>query len=340
MDYGELKTAIQDYCQNSESSFVSNTPNFIRFAENTIFSAIDLPSKWKSILNLSLADGTSEYDLGPSTLAASTVTSGTSQGGVGVNLLFVPIDSAGSFTTGRTIDIALNDGSIFSPTLVSVSSSVFLNRDIMSLSEGIPGVPSVTAVDLGAAVTQAASTEYMGTGGVFDILSVRVSPVTPFSQTNGVDYGPVGYLLQKDYDFLLEAYPGTSLVATKGLPKYYAISSTGVSTSVPTLMSEPTLTIRFGPIPDEAYQATVTYYGKTSADSITSGADSVETWLSVSFPEVLLYGSLVQAYTYMKGEPDVIQMYEKQFLDGMTLLKNMTETRRNSNSFRPASSQG
>ncbi|HHZ81561.1 MAG TPA: hypothetical protein EYN64_02390 [Flavobacteriales bacterium] len=239
MDYGELKTAIQDYCQNSESSFVSNLPNFVRFAENTIFSAIDLPSKWKSILDLSLSDGTSEYDLGA--------------GGV-------------------------------------------------------------------------------GTAGAFDILSVRVSPVT--SQTNGVDYGPVDYLLQKDYDFLLEAYPGTLSVVTKGAPKYYAISSTGVSTS------EPTLTIRFGPIPDAAYQATVTYYGKTSSDSITSGADSVETWLSVSFPEVLLYGSLVQAYTYMKGEPDMIQMYEKQFLDGMTLLKNMTETRMDSSSFRPAASQG
>jgi|TARA_R110000765_G_scaffold237758_4_gene340404 hypothetical protein len=239
MDYGELKTAIQDYCQNSESSFVSNMPNFVRFAENTIFSAIDLPSKWKSTLDLPLVDGTSEYDL------------------------------------------------------------------------GVGGV---------------------GTAGVFDILSVRVSPIV--SQSSGVDYGPVDYLLQKDYDFLLEAYPGTVSAPTKGAPKYYAISSTGVVTS------ESSMNIRFGPIPDNPYQATITYYGKTSSDSITSGADSVETWLSVSFPEVLLYGSLVQAYTYMKGEPDMIQLYEKQFMDGLTLLKNITVTRMDSNSFRPASSQG
>ena len=51
-------------------------------------------------------------------------------------------------------------------------------------------------------------------------------------------------------------------------------------------------------------------------------------------PDVLLYGSLVQAYTYMKGEQDIIQLYDKQFLEGLGLLKNMGEARQPSDLYR------
>tara|TARA_R110002051_G_scaffold224969_1_gene287935 strand:- start:325 stop:603 length:279 start_codon:yes stop_codon:yes gene_type:complete len=80
---------------------------------------------------------------------------------------------------------------------------------------------------------------------------------------------------------------------------------------------------------------TVTYSQKTAAQSITGqGSETATTWLSVTFPDILLYGSLVQAYTYLKGEPDIIQLYEKQFMEGMALLKNVSSTRMDNDSYR------
>lgn len=225
-----MKTAIQQYCQNSEASFVSNIDSFIISAEDKIFAAVDLPSKWKSE------------------------------------------DS------------------------------------------------KMTVVD---------QSEYQLADGTIDILSVRITENVVASQSApGVEFGPVRYLLQKDYDFMLEAYPGSSTAITSGVPKYYAISDANVNSA------EPRLDIRLGPIPSAAnHQMTITYYGKTASDSLVT--TTAGTWLSVMFPDVLLYGALVQAYTYMKGSPDMIQWYEKQFMDGVMLLKNLSENRLNQDDYRP-----
>jgi len=177
-------------------------------------------------------------------------------------------------------------------------------------------------------ITESGTAEYELDNGVIDVLSVRVGE-TAVSSAEEVEKGPVRYLLRKDYDFLLEAYPGTDSAAYTALPIYYALSSARVNAS------NPAVTIRLGPIPDAIYPLTVDYYGKTAAESITSGSTpdvplTTQTWLSVTMPDVLLYGSLVQAYTFMKGEPDLIQMYQGQFMEGLGLLKNMGEARQTS----------
>ena len=168
---------------------------------------------------------------------------------------------------------------------------------------------------------------------MIDILSVRITEnVKPAQADPGVEFGPVRYLLQKDYDFLLEAYPGTSTDKTLGVPKYYAISDAKLATGSSPV--EPTLDIRLGPIPALAnHQMTITYYGKTSADSLVNS--TAGTWLSSAFPDILLYGSLVQAYTYMKGSPDMLQLYDKQFMEGVALLSNVTQNRLNQDDYRP-----
>ena len=172
------------------------------------------------------------------------------------------------------------------------------------------------------------STIAYGDIGVMSILSVRLSEnASAEDQLSGVEFGPVRYLLQKDYDFLLEAYPGSSSSSTKGIPSYYGISKSGIYTI------DPTLTIRVGPIPNNTYQMTVTYSRKASADSLVTS--TAGTWLSFSFPDVLLYGSLVQAYTYMKGSADMLQLYEKQFMEGVALLNNITQNRLNQDDYRP-----
>jgi len=179
-------------------------------------------------------------------------------------------------------------------------------------------------------VTAAATASYTLEAGVRDVLSVRIGQ-TAVSVAEDVEKGPVLYLLRKDYDFLLEAYPGTSDTASTGVPKYYAVSSASVSSASPTL-TNPTMEIRLGPIPDAIYPMTVNYYGKVATDSITDGVTSGGTstnvtWLSVTAPDVLLYGALVQAYIFMKGEPGMMEMYYKQFMEGVMMLKNLGEGR-------------
>jgi hypothetical protein len=67
---------------------------------------------------------------------------------------------------------------------------------------------------------------------------------------------------------------------------------------------------------------------------LTAGADSGTTWLSTNAPNALLYGSLYEAYIYMKGEPDMLQMYEKQFTEALSRLKDLAEARENSDAYR------
>jgi hypothetical protein len=103
--------------------------------------------------------------------------------------------------------------------------------------------------------------------------------------------GSESFLLQKDVNFLREYTPAAS---TTGLPKYYARLMTNNFIVAPTPNSNYTLELNY-------------YYRPTS---LTAGADSGTTWISTNAPFALLYGSLVEAYSFMKGEPDVIQGYE------------------------------
>ena len=68
--------------------------------------------------------------------------------------------------------------------------------------------------------------------------------------------------------------------------------------------------------------------------SLTAGADSGTTWLSTNAPFALLYGSLIEAYYYMKGEPDVIAQYEKNYVFYLQRLKDLGEARENEDAYR------
>jgi hypothetical protein len=166
--------------------------------------------------------------------------------------------------------------------------------------------------------------EYTLVDGSTDVLGIRLDETVPGDMSTG---GPFRYLLRKDVDFLFEAYPGSVSGLTKGIPKYYAV------TSAQNNAGEPTLTIRIGPTSDAAYKTEVEYYGKAVADSITDGGDSKATWLSVTYPSVLLYGALVDAYIFQKGEADVIAYYKEAFDTGISLIKNMSEKRQTTDTY-------
>jgi hypothetical protein len=125
--------------------------------------------------------------------------------------------------------------------------------------------------------------------------------------------GRFEYLLNKDVNFMRAAYPNPS---TTGLPQYYALFGPTVASSV--ISDE--LSFIVAPTPDAQYNVELHYY--YYPESITVAADG-RTWLGDNYDPVLLYGSLVEAYTYMKGEQDMMAYYEKKYQDAMMQLNRL-----------------
>ena len=121
------------------------------------------------------------------------------------------------------------------------------------------------------------------------------------------------FLLNKDVNFIRQAYPKATDTAT---PKYYALFGPTVSGS--TISNE--LSFILGPTPDSTYTVELHYY--YYPESITT-ASSGQTWLGDNFDTVLLYGSLVEAYTFMKGEPDLIGLYDGKYKEALALAKRL-----------------
>jgi len=127
--------------------------------------------------------------------------------------------------------------------------------------------------------------------------------------------GSESFLLQKDVNYLREYTPASS---TTGLPKYYARFDEN--------------NFMLAPTPNSNYTIELHYYYRPA--SITAGADSGTTWISTNAPFALLYGSLIEAYTFMKGEPDVLQNYNNTYLQYMERIKDLGEARENTDANR------
>lgn len=125
--------------------------------------------------------------------------------------------------------------------------------------------------------------------------------------------GTYEYLLNKDVNFMRAAYPNPS---TTGLPQYYALFGPTVASG--TVTDE--LSFILAPTPDLQYNVELHYY--YYPESITVAADG-RTWLGDNYDPVLLYGSLVEAYTYMKGEQDMMAYYDKKYQDAMMQLNRL-----------------
>jgi hypothetical protein len=125
--------------------------------------------------------------------------------------------------------------------------------------------------------------------------------------------GNYEYLLNKDVNFIRAAYPNPT---DEGLPRYYALFGPAVVTN--TITDE--LSFILGPTPDDAYGIELHYY--YYPESITVAADG-RTWLGDSYSPVLLYGTLVEAYTFLKGEADMIGQYEKKYQEAMGQLNRL-----------------
>jgi hypothetical protein len=123
--------------------------------------------------------------------------------------------------------------------------------------------------------------------------------------------GAYSFLLNKDVNFIREAYPTPTDTA---IPKYYALFGPTVSGS--TISNE--LSFILGPTPNATYSVELHYY--YYPESITTAST---TWLGDNFDSVLLYGSLVEAITYMKGEADMVALYDGKYKEALMLAKRL-----------------
>jgi len=120
--------------------------------------------------------------------------------------------------------------------------------------------------------------------------------------------GDYEYLLNKDVNFIRQAYPRAN---DTGIPKYYALFGAQSNDA-----NE--LSFILGPTPDAIYPVELHYY--YYPESIVTATN---TWLGDNFDSVLLYGSLVEAYTYMKGEQDMMALYNGKYQEALALAKRL-----------------
>lgn len=208
MNYTQLQTAIQQYTENTESTFVSNIPNFVIDAENIINNTVQLPAFRKNV-------------------------------------------------TGET------------------------TQDFQYLN-----IPS----------------------DFLSVFSIAVMDINnPTSMVNNYRY-----LLNKDVNYIREAFPFPGVT---GVPQYYALFSNN--------------SFILGPTPDQCYHIELHYFAYPP--SITVAGTS---WVGTNFPNVLLWGSLVNAYIYMKGEPDLIQTYQQKFEEALARLKQLADSKDREDAYR------
>jgi hypothetical protein len=127
------------------------------------------------------------------------------------------------------------------------------------------------------------------------------------------------FLLNKDVNFIREAYPSSTAT---GLPKHYAIF--GPQSNLVTSLS-----YLLGPTPNAAYPVELHYYYYPES-IVTAGT----TWLGTNFDSALLNGALVEAIRFMKGDQDLVKLYQDLYVQSIALLKNLGDGKQRADAYR------
>ena len=180
-------------------------------------------------------------------------------------------------------------------------------------------VSSATNLEIGQAVYGTG----IGTGAVVALIvgtTITLSVANSGTVSGALTFqGDYLYLLSKDVNFIREVYPSPTATAK---PKYYAIFG-------PVYNNVNELSFILGPTPDISYKAELHYY-YYPVSIVTAGT----TWISENFSSSLLYGSLVEAYTFMKGEADMMALYDAKYKESLALLQNLGQGKQRGDSYR------
>ena len=200
-----------------------------------------------------------------------------------------------AYTENQFPDTYLADGS-------AVTSTQQINRIIEQAEQRIYNSVQIPSLRKNVTGSTATNNKYLSCPG--DFLSVYSMAVIDAT-------GAYEYLLNKDVNYIRQAYPTPTDTA---IPKYYALF--GPTTSGTTITNE--LSFILGPTPDAVYGVELHYY-YYPASIVTAGTS----WLGDNFDTVLLYGCLVEAYTFMKGEQDLIALYNTKYMEALALAKRL-----------------
>ena len=207
-----------------------------------------------------------------------------------------------SYTENQFPDVYLADGSV-------ETSTTQINRLIEQAEQRIYNTIQFPSIRKNQYSAITANNKYISLPN--DFLAVySLALVTGVTSAN-LDTGTFTFLLNKDVNFIREAYPTPN---STGEPKYYALFGPRINGTA--ITNE--LSLILGPTPDASYYVELHYY--YYPESITT---AVTTWLGDNFDTVLLYGSLVEAYTYMKGEADIIGLYDTKYKEALALAKRL-----------------
>jgi hypothetical protein len=194
-----------------------------------------------------------------------------------------------------------------------VSSTTQLNRFITQAEQRIYNSVQFPSLRKNVTGTSATNNKYLACPDDF-LSSYSLAVISPAT-------GEYTYLLNKDVNFIREAYPTPT---DTGTPKFYALFG-------PRSNYENELTFLLGPTPNAAYTFELHYYYYPTSITTVSGG---QTWLGDNFDTVLLYGSLVEAYTYMKGEVDIISLYDTKYKEALALAKRLGDGLERSDAYR------
>jgi len=194
------------------------------------------------------------------------------------------------------------------PTPTATGTAAALTIVVSSATDIVAGMfVSGTGIATGAVVST-----IVGTTVTLTIANTGTVAGTVTFQGNYI------YLLNRDVNFIRETYPNPSQRAT---PKHYAIFG-------PSSSNVNELVFILGPTPNADYKAELHFY--YYPESIVTAGTS---WLGDNFDTVLLYGSLVEAYTYMKGEADMLALYDGKYKEALGLLKNLGDAKQRGDAY-------
>jgi hypothetical protein len=198
----------------------------------------------------------------------------------------------------------------------TVSSAEQIARFVQLAEQRIYNTVQFPSLRKNVTGTTSASNKYLSSPSDFlAVYSLAVIDAT----------GRYEYLLNKDVNFIRQAYPNP---ASTGIPKYYALFGPTTTDTVPPALTNE-LSFILGPTPDTLYNVELHYFFYPES-IVTAGT----TWLGDNFDSVLLYGALVEAGIFMKAEAETLTVYQKKYEDALAQAKRLGDGLERSDSYR------